>query len=122
MGYKVANMEKVPELVTVPKRKRRAYSGKSARLSELAHKIETPAENELHNLICSIRQRVWAKYNERIAVESEKPDAAYFPDAVIDDFLIVEAEGEGSASADNEKRDEKLRKQGKRIIHLPNRI
>ena len=99
-----------------------AYSRKSARMSELARKTDTLAENELQNLISSIRPRVWARYNERIPIESERPDAAYFPDAIIDDFLILEAEGDGSASADNEKRDEELRRQGKRIIHLSNRV
>jgi len=36
--------------------------------------------------------------------------------------IVMEAEGKGSASAGNEKRDEELRKLGKRIIHLSNRI
>jgi hypothetical protein len=109
------------EDITAP-RKRRAYSGKSARMSELTHKADTPAENELQDLISSIRPRLSAKYNERIPIESEKAGSAYFPDAIIADFLILEAEGEGSGSADNEKRDEELRKQGKRVIHLSNRI
>ncbi|MGA2198750.1 MAG: hypothetical protein ABSG45_02310 [Nitrososphaerales archaeon] len=91
-------------------------------MSELARKTDTLAENELQNLISSIRPRVWARYNERIPIESDRPDGAYFPDAIIDDFLILEAEGDGSASADNEKRDEELRRQGKRIIHLSNRV
>lgn len=91
-------------------------------MSELSRKADTPAEIELQNLISSIRPRVWAKYNERIPIETEREGSAYFPDAIIDDFLILEAEGKGSASAGNERRDEELRKLGKRVIHLPNRI
>jgi len=103
-------------------RKSRAYSGRSARMSELTRRADTPSENELQNLISSIRPRVSAKYNERIPIESERTGSAYFPDAIIDDFLILEAEGKGSASADNEKRDEELRRLGKRVVHLSNRI
>ena len=103
-------------------RKRRAYSGRSARMSELTRRADTPAENELQNLISSIRPRVSAKYNERIPIESERAGSAYFPDAIIDDFLILEAEGKGSSSADNPERDEELRKLGKRVVHLSNRI
>jgi hypothetical protein len=91
-------------------------------MSELTHRADTPGENELQNLISSIRPRVSAKYNERIPIESERPGCAYFPDAIVDDFLILEAEGKGSASAHNEKRDEELRRLGKRIVHLSNRI
>jgi hypothetical protein len=103
-------------------RKRRAYSGRSVLMSELTRKADTPGENELQDLISSIRPRVPAKYNERIPIESERAGSAYFPDAMVDDFLILEAEGKGSASADNEKRDEELRRLGKRIIHLSNRV
>ena len=113
-------MEKLED-IAVPQ-KRRAYSGRSARMSELSRKADTPSENELQDLTSSIRPRVSAKYNERIPIESERAGSAYFPDAIIDDFLILEAEGKGSASAGNEKRDEELRKLGKRIIHLSNGI
>lgn len=113
-------MEKSQDIAAPPKRK--AYSGRSARMSELSKKADTPGENELQNLISSIRPYVSAKYNERIPVESERVGSAYFPDAIIDDFLILEAEGKGSASADNERRDEELRKLGKRLVHLSNRI
>jgi hypothetical protein len=102
--------------------KRRAYSGSSARMSELTRKADTPGENELQNLISSIKPRVSPKYNERVPIGSERPGSAYFPDAIIDDFLILEAEGRGSASAGNEKRDEEIRKLGKRVVHLSNRI
>jgi hypothetical protein len=91
-------------------------------MSELTHRADTPGENELQNLISSIRPRVSAKYNERIPIESERAGSAYFPDAIIDDFLVLEAEGKGSASAGNERRDEELRRLGKRVIHLSNRI
>jgi hypothetical protein len=113
-------MERVQDIVA-PKR-RKAYSGRSARMSELTRKADTPAENGLQNLISSIRPRVSARFNERIPIESERAGSAYFPDAIIDDFLILEAEGKGSASADNERRDEELRKLGKRVIHLSNKI
>jgi very-short-patch-repair endonuclease len=113
-------MEELRDLA-VPQKKK-PYSGKSARMSEVTRRTDTPAENELQNLISSIRPRVSAKFNERIPIESERVGSAYFPDAIIDDFLILEAEGKGSASADNEKRDEELRKLGKRVIHISNRI
>lgn len=92
-------------------------------MSELTRKTDTGAENELQDLISSIRPCVAALYNERIQVEDGRDEeAAYFPDAIIDDFLILEAAGKGSASAQNEKRDEALRRQGKRVVHLTNRI
>lgn len=120
MGYTVGKTDKLEDIAAP--QNRRAYSGRSARMSELTHKADTPGENELQDLISSIRPRVSAKYNERIPIESERAGSAYFPDAIIDDFLILEAEGKGSASAGNEKRDEELRKLGKRVIHLSNRI
>ena len=120
LRYMVRGAEELEDIAAHQKRKE--YSGRSARMSELTRKADTTGENELQNLISSIRPRVSAKYNERIPVESERAGSAYFPDAIIDDFLILEAEGKGSASADNEKRDEELRKLGKRIIHLSNRI
>ena len=120
MRYTVGKADGLEDIAAP--QKRRAYLGKSARMSELIHKADTPAENELQDLISSIRPRLSAKYNERIPIESERAGSAYFPDAIIDDFLVLEAEGEGSGSADNEKRDEELRKQGKCVIHLSNRI
>jgi hypothetical protein len=120
MGYRAGDADNLTDLAAPPRR--RTYSGKSARMSELTHRADTPAENQLQDLISSIRPRVSAKFNERIPFESERAGSAYFPDAMIDDFLILEAEGRGSASAGNEKRDEELRKLGKRVIHLSNRI
>jgi hypothetical protein len=91
----------------------------SATMSELTHKADTAAENELQNLISSIRPLVSAKFNERFPIERRRRSGfAYLADAIIDDFLILEAEGKDSASADNEKRDEALRTQGKES-HLP---
>jgi very-short-patch-repair endonuclease len=120
MGYRAGDADNLTDLAAPPRR--RAYTGKSARMSELTRRADTPAENQLQNLISSIRPRVSAKFNERIPFESERADSAYIPDAMIDDFLILEAEGRGSASAGNEKRDEELRELGKRVIHLSNRI
>jgi hypothetical protein len=120
MGYRAGDADNLTDLAAPPRR--RPYSGKSARMSELTHRADTPGENELQNLISAIRPRVSAKFNERIPIESERAGFAYFPDAIIDDFLILEAEGKGSASANNDKRDEELRRLGKRVIHLSNRI
>jgi hypothetical protein len=73
-------MEKLQDIAAPEKT--RAYSGRSARMSELTHRADTPGENELQNLISSIRPRVSAKYNERIPIESERAGSAYFPDAI----------------------------------------
>ena len=120
MGYRAGDVDNLIDLAAPPRR--RTYSGKSARMSELTHRADTPAENQLQDLISSIRPRVSAKFNERIPFESERAGSAYFPDAMIDDFLILEAEGKGSASRDNHKRDEELRRLGKWVIHISNRI
>jgi hypothetical protein len=113
-------MEEIQD-VAAPRR-RKVYSGRSARMSELTRKTDTPGENALQNLLSSIRPRLSVKYNERIPIESDKMGSAIFPDAIVNDFLVLEAEGKGSGSSRNEKRDEELKKLGKRVIHLSNRI
>jgi hypothetical protein len=44
----------------------------------------------------------------------------YHPDAVLDGWLVLEVEGEGSASKDNEGRDAYLASKGLALVHIPN--
>lgn len=107
------------EYTPIPRKHK--YVGSSRRLSESTRRADTPAENELQNLLSSIRG-VTVDYNRRIPVEGPKGDEALFADALIDGWLALEVEDpKGSASYENAERDAKLIQLGKRVVHLANR-
>ena len=90
--------------------------------SEVTKKTDTPYEVDLVR-ICNIG-KIPVKTREYFIRENElRHDGTpkqYIPDLVIWDTIVVEAEGEGSASRDNKQRDEYFKKIGKTVIHIPN--
>lgn len=105
--------------------KKQPYArGFSNTMSQVTRKADTPSENELQRLIASTH--VPAQYNPPIEIEGELRAnggaKAYRPDALLDGWLILEAEGAGSGSAENPKREAYLQGKGYRILHLPNRF
>ena len=109
-----------------------------------AHRVatNTPSENKLQSLLSYIPGLdADYKYYEPIDREFRCPQcgigrsdkegvcgrcnsplkqSSYHPDAVVDHWLVLEVEGAGSASADNEERDAYLTSKGKTIVHIPN--
>lgn len=97
------------------------YTGNSKRMGESTTRSDTPAENSLQTLLAPFSVELDAHFGQDNDIPVDE-DKSYHPDVLIGKWLILEAEGEGSASADNPKREEALTKLGYRLIHIPNRV